>query len=258
MSHWHSKALNYEIGMLAGIFFNINAAETSERMQEIAKELSTTLTKFENDLNLDSVLFEKLKMVYDKRNELDLCEESQRLLEKQYDEFVRNGALLSSKEKEKLRDIDEGLSKLSLSFGENVLNERKTIKLILNEEEVSGIPEGIKESYLEAAKQIGQEEKYLVNLDYPSYIPFMQYAENRELREKLFRARGSLCFNDSETSNKDNILKITDLRDKRAKILGYKNHASFVLEKRMAETESRVNDFIDDFKLKAMPRAKRS
>ena len=245
-----------ELGLLAGIFFNLNSAETSDRMQEIARDFSAKLTKYDNDVNLDGELFQKLKSVYDQKDSLDLDQESLRVLEKHYDDFSRNGALLNEDKKEQLRSLDEKLAQTSLSFGENLLSETKAYELFLSEEEVKGLPEGIKEAFKEAAAEKGQEGKYLVNLDYPSYVPFMQYAQNRELREKLYRARMSLCFNESETSNINNIKELVQLRDQRARLLGYSNHAEFTLKKRMAEKEEKVFSFLEELKLKALPKAK--
>jgi peptidyl-dipeptidase Dcp len=173
-----------KLGRITSIFFNLNSAETSEAIQKIAQEISPWLSEFKNDMILNSALFKKVKSVYDIRKNLNLDPEQTVLLEKQYKGFSRNGANLNDEDKEKLRKIDTELSKLSLQFGENVLADGNAFKLhIIHEKDLKGLPDGAKEAARLLAKN-RNKEGWLITLDYPSYIPFITYAENRELRKK--------------------------------------------------------------------------
>ncbi|GEQ85600.1 peptidase M3 [Patiriisocius marinistellae] len=246
-----------QLDRATSIFFNLNSAETNDEIQKIAQEASPLLTEFSNDLLLNEKLFARVKNVFDSRNELDLNIEQTTLLEKQYKGFARNGANLNEDEKTKLRKIDTELSKLSLTFGENVLAATNAYHLHLtNEEDLAGLPEGEKE----AAAQVAMEkelEGWVITLDYPSYIPFMKYAENRELRKKLSLAFGARAFSKGVNNNEENVLKIVNLRHQRARLLGYKSHAHFVLEERMAKTPQTVLDFSNELLQKAKPAAQK-
>ena len=179
------------------------------------------------------------------------------LLEKQYKGFARNGANLNETDKAKLREIDTESSKLSLQFGENVLAETNAFEMqITDKNELEGLPESTIEAALETAKA-AKKEGWVFTLDYPSYIPFMTYADNRELRKKLAIAAGKKAFQDNEFNNEAIVLKIVKLRHKRAHLLGYQTHAHFVLEERMAETPEKVFSFSHDLLEKAKPAAQR-
>ena len=200
---------------------------------------------------LNSALFIKVKSVYNTREVLNLDPEQTMLLEKQYKGFSRNGANLNSEDKEKLRKIDTELSKLSLQFGENVLADSNAFELhITHEKDLIGLPEGAKEAARLLAKN-RNKEGWLITLDYPSYIPFVTYAENRALRRKLSIAFGKKGFQNNENNNEKIVLNIVNLRHQRANILGYKTHAHFVLEERMAETPEKVLSFSEDLVRKA-------
>ncbi|MDX1461619.1 MAG: M3 family metallopeptidase [Marinirhabdus sp.] len=241
---------------VTSIFFNLNSAETTEEIQKIAQEVSPLLTEFSNDLLLNEALFERVKNVYDNRSAYDLNPEQTMLLDKQYKSFARNGANLSEAEKKQLRKIDADLSKLKLTFGENVLAETNAYEMHLTDEnDLDGLPEGAKEAAAETAAEKGKEG-WIITLDYPSYIPFMKYATNRELRKKLSLAFGARAFQDNKNNNEENVLKIANLRHQRAQLLGYKSHAHFVLEERMAETPEKVENFLNELLVKAKPAAK--
>ena len=244
-----------QLDRISSIFFNLNSAETSDNIQKIAQEVSPLLSEFSNDITLNEALFHRVKSVYDIKDTLDLTIEQQTLLDKQYKSFARNGANLSEEKKLQLRDIDKQLSQLQLHFGENVLAETNNFEmLIVNEEEISGLPEGA----VEAAKQLAEskdKDGWLFTLDYPSYIPFMTYADNRSLRKKLAIAAGKKAFKNDALDNQKNVLDIANLRFKRAQLLGYKTHAHFVLEERMAKTPRKVHDFLEDLLVKAKPAA---
>ncbi|MDP5105298.1 MAG: M3 family metallopeptidase [Polaribacter sp.] len=244
-----------KLNKITSIFFNLNSAETNDEIQKIAQEISPSLSEFSNDITLNEELFKRVKAVYDSRESLDLTPEQQMLLEKQYKGFARNGANLNEEAKTKLRKIDAQLSKLSLQFGENVLAETHAFEMhVLDENDLSGLPESEIESAREVAKS-KEKEGYIFTLDYPSYIPFLTYADNRELRKKLAIAAGKKAFQDNEFNNEQVVLDIVNLRQQRANLLGYKTHAHFVLEERMAETPEKVIEFSNNLLEKAKPAA---
>ncbi|OWW24029.1 peptidase M3 [Zobellia sp. OII3] len=246
-----------QLDRISSIFFNLNSAETNEEIQKIAQEISPLLSEFSNDITLNEALFERIKTVYGQRDSLDLTVEQQTLLDKKYKSFSRNGANLSDDKKKRLREIDAELSQLKLKFGENVLAETNTYEMHLTDEnDLDGLPEGEKEAAAQLAQSKGKEG-WLVTLDYPSYIPFMKYAKNRELRKTLALAFGSKAFHGDEHDNQENVLKIAQLRYERANLLGYKTHAHFVLEERMAETPEKVHEFLNELLVKAKPAAEK-
>ena len=254
------EALEYtgeQLDRISSIFFNLNAAETNDTIQKIAQDVSPLLTEFSNDVALNTALFERVKAVYNTRESLSLTEEQKTLLDKKYKGFSRNGANLNADQKKILRAIDKELSQLQLTFGENILAETNRYELLLTElSDLDGLPEGA----IEAAKQLAEEKHkkgWLITLDYPSYIPFMTYAKNRVLRQKLALAFGQKGFQNDALDNQDIVLKITQLRYKRAQLLGYQTHAHFVLEERMAKTPETVKTFLEDLLSKALPAAKK-
>jgi len=247
----------YQLDRISSVFFNLNAAETNDEIQKIAQDISPKLSEFSNDITLNEALFKRVKTVYENHPKEVLGTEQLTLLAKRYKGFSRNGANLSPDKKDRLRQIDTLLAKLKLSFGENVLAETNAYELHLtDQEDLAGLPEGAKEAAAQRAK-VKQKEGWLVTLDYPSYIPFMKYASNRALRKKLALAFGSKGFHKNEQDNQDNILEIVKLRYERALLLGYKNHAHFVLEERMAETPEKVNAFLQELLEKAKPAAEK-
>ncbi|ADY29928.1 Oligopeptidase A [Cellulophaga lytica DSM 7489] len=246
-----------QLDRISSVFFNLNSAETNEKIQKIAQEVSPLLSEFGNDITLNEALFKRVKAVYEQKDNLDLTVEQQTLLDKRYKGFSRNGANLAEDKKTRLREIDAELSKLKLKFGENVLAETNKFKMHLtNEEDLDGLPEGEKEAAAQLAKS-KDLDGWLITLDYPSYIPFMKYAKNRELRKKLSLAFGSKAFKGDELDNQENVLKIAKLRHERANLLGYATHANFVLEERMAETPEKVHSFLNELLEKAKPAAER-
>lgn len=239
------------------IFFNLNSAETNDQIQQIAQEVSPLLSNFSNDLLLNQELFKRVKTVYDHKQTYALSGEQQMLLEKQYKGFARNGANLSEQKKAQLRSIDTQLSKLGLRFGENVLAQTNAFELLLDkEQDLAGLPEGAKE----AAKQVAAEKGkkgWVITLDYPSYVPFMKYAQNRALRKKLALAFGARAFQDKGQNNQQHVLDIVKLRHQRAQLLGYQSHAHFVLEDRMAQSPQKVHAFLNELLVKARPAAQK-
>ena len=244
-----------QLDRITSIFFNLNSAETNDEIQKIAQEISPALSDFKNDLLLNEKLFKKVKHVYENRTSLSLNKEQAMLLKKNYIGFTRNGANLSYKDKDKLREIDGKLSKLKLQFGENVLAETNKFYLqITNEKELSGLPDGV----IEMAAQTAKEKKmtgWVFTLDYPSYVPFVTYSNLRELRKKITIAFGQRAFKNNVNDNQASILEIVNLRHQRAQLLGYPSHAHFVLEERMAKTPEKVLEFLTELLEKAKPAA---
>lgn len=242
---------------LSSIFFNLNSAETCDEMQKIAQKVSPLLTEFSNDITLNEDLFKKVKAVYEQKDSLNLTAEQATLLDKKFKNFSRNGALLAEDKKSNLREIDTELAKLKLTFGENVLAETNNYQLhITNESDLKGLPEGT----IEAAKSLAKSKEldgWIFTLDFPSYIPFVTYADNRELRKEIAIAAGKKAFQGNEFDNKEITLKIAKLRYERANLLGYETHAHFVLEERMAQNPDKVKSFLNDLLDKAKPAAER-
>lgn len=246
-----------KLNRITSIFFNLNSAETNDDIQKIAQEVSPWLSEFRNDITLNVALFKKVKTVFDLKDDLDLNAEQQMLLEKQYKGFARNGANLNEEDKNTLREIDAKLSKLSLQFGQNVLAETNAFEMHLtNETDLVGLPESAKEAAKETAKIKGKDG-YVFTLDYPSYIPFLTYANNRELRKKMAIAAGKKAFQDNEFNNEQIVLEIVKLRHQRANLLGYNTHAHFILEERMAESPKKVIEFSNNLLAKTKPAAEK-
>ncbi len=246
-----------QLDRISSVFFNLNSAETNEEIQKIAQEVSPLLSEFSNDITLNEKLFERIKTVYEQEEDLNLSVEQHTLLDKKYKSFSRNGANLPEDKKKRLREIDAELSKLKLKFGENVLAETNKYEMHLTDEnDLEGLPDGAKEAAAQLAKS-KDKEGWSITLDYPSYIPFMKYAKNRELRKELSLAFGSKGFHGDDLDNQENVLKIAKLRHERANLLGYKTHAHFVLEERMAEAPEKVHSFLNELLEKAKPAAER-
>ena len=242
---------------LSSIFFNLNSAETSDEMQKIAQEVSPLLTAFSNDISLNESLFHRVKAVYDQKDELTLTPEQATLLDKKYKSFARNGTLLSEDKKARLREIDTELAKLKLTFGENVLAETNNYELhITTEADLKGLPEGV----IEMARSLAEskaKEGWIFTLDFPSYLPFVTYADNRELRKEISIAAGKKAFQNNAFDNQKITLQIAKLRYERANLLGYETHAHFVLEERMAQHPDQVKTFLNDLLAKAKPAAEK-
>ncbi|MBI9058755.1 MAG: M3 family metallopeptidase [Labilibaculum sp.] len=252
------EALEYtghQLDRVASVFFNLNHAHTNDEMQALAREVSPMLTEFSNDIIMNEKLFERVKVVYRQKEELGLTIEEEKLLTDRYKSFVRSGANLNKDQKEQIREISKELSKLSLEFGENVLAATNDFKLhITNKEELSGLPDGIVEAAKAAAKE-KELDGWVFTLQFPSYVPFMQYSDVRSLRKEMFNAYSSRCFNDQHDNQKI-VKRIVELRLKKVKLFGYASYADFVLEERMAKKASNVLDFLNELLEASMPKAK--
>ncbi|MBT0811796.1 M3 family metallopeptidase [Litoribacter ruber] len=247
-----------KLNVISSIFFNLNSAETNDDIQKLAREISPLLTAYSNDILLDKELFDKVDAVHQLKDKLSLDEEQQMLLTKTYKSFVRNGANLNEEDKTKLREIDKELSQLSLQFGENVLAETNKYEMVIEQEEqLEGLPDSIKEAAAHTATEKGHDGKWVFDLSFPSYVPFMTYAKNRELRKELFIAYNTKASKGDNLDNKEIIKKLLKLKNDRIKLLGYEKYASFILEERMAKSPESVLNFLNDLMVKAKPFAEK-
>lgn len=246
-----------KLTIISSTFFNLNSAETNDYLQSLAEEISPMLTEYANDIILNEQLFEKIKIVYDTTLKSKLSQEEVRLLDKTYKDFSKNGALLSPEDKNNLRQISNELAILSVKFGQNVLKETNDYFLHISEnKDMEGIPESIKEM----AKQEAENRNlkgWVFTLHYPSYVPFITYSANRELRKEIYTAYMQRACKDNEYNNEDIIHKIVELRSKKAKLLGFKTYADLILQERMASAPKLVYDFLYDLLHKAKPFAQK-
>jgi peptidyl-dipeptidase Dcp len=242
-------ALDYSGEMLrnvTSVFFNMTSANTSDEIQEIAKDVNPKLTAHNDDILLNKALFSKVEKVYNRKDDLSLSTEQMMLLELTYKNFVRSGAMLNDEQQKRLREINTELSTLTLQFGDNVLGDVNAWEMVIdNETDLSGLPEALKETAAEAAKSKGYEGKWLFTLHTPSALPFLQFADNRELRQKMQQAYVNRGNNNNEFDNKGIIETIVALRQERAQLLGYRTHADFILEMNMAENTETVYKLLD-------------
>lgn len=252
------EALAYSgltLDRISNLFFNLHSAETNDELEKIAQEVAPKLSALGNDITLNIDLFSRVKAVYDQKSTLNLTPEQETLLEKSFKDFARNGALLNDEQKQKLREIDSKLAVLKLKYGENVLADSNAYQLhITNEKDLAGLPEGVIEAAASLAKS-ESKEGWIFTLDYPSYIPLVTYADNRELRKEITLAAGRKGFQQNDNNNESNVLEIAKLRHQRAQLLGYKTHADFVLAERMAESPTKVLAFLNNLLEKAKPAA---
>ncbi len=237
------------------VFYNLNGANTNDEMQEIARKISPLTSKHSDDISLNPKLFERIKAVYDNRMEAGLDDQQIRVVEKYYKDFERQGANLATEEQNKLRDINGELAMLQIQFGENQLAEvNKNFKLVIdNEADLAGLSEGDIVAAAETAKTTGDDGKWVFTLAKPSLIPFLQYAENRELREKIYRGYFMRGNNDNANDNKQVVKDIVRLRAEKAQILGFDNYAAYVIDENMAKTPENVNKFLIDLFDAALP-----
>lgn len=245
------------LSRITPIIFNLNSSDTTPELQAVAQEVSPLLTSFANDITLNPELFRKVKSVYDKKDRLGLNPEQLILLDRKYKGFVRGGAALPEEDKEKFRAITVELSTLSLKFEENVLAETNDFELHLtSEDDLAGLPDGVREAAAALAREKGKEG-WVFNLHAPSYIPFMQYADRRDLREKMYSAYSMRAFRGNDHDNTSLVTRLVDLRLQLARLLGYKDYASYALEERMASTPEEVNKFLDELLKASAPAGKR-
>lgn len=229
------------------VFSSLNGTDTDDEMQKIAEQSTAMMSKHINDFYLNEKLFERIKTLYDEKEKLNLTTEQSRVLENYYIDFVRGGANLSNEGKEQLRKINDELSQLVLKFGDNVRKENNKFELIVdNEKDLAGLPDASIQAAKEKAEAKGLDGKWLFTIDKPTLIPFLQFSENRTLREKMYKAYMNRGNNNDELDNKEIFSRITILRVEKANLLGYKTYSDFVLQKKMAKTPDNVYSFLND------------
>ena len=239
------------------VFFNLRSAHTNDQIQQIARDVSPLLSKHRDDIMLNEKLFTRIRNIHSQKADLALNPEQDRLLDEYYQDFVRSGANLDEQQKEELRKINQELSLLTLRFGENVLKEDNAFELVLEDEaDLAGLPENVITGAAEAARAKGYEGKWLFTLHKPSLIPFLQYSEKRDLREKMFKGYINRGDNDNEFDNKDILRKIVALRIQKAELLGYDTHGAYILDRNMAKNADNVYQLLNQLWPPALKRAK--
>jgi peptidyl-dipeptidase Dcp len=228
-----------------GVFFRLHSAETNDELDSIARVIMPVLTAHNSSISLNPELFDRVRILHENAESLDLSEEQAMVLKKTYRNFVRGGANLGDEDKARIKEIDKQLSLLTMQFGDNLLKETNNYQLIIeNEADLAGLPVSVRSAASDAARAAGQDGKWVFTLQKPSWIPFLQYSENRELREKLYRAMFMRSNNGNEYDNNKLITEILELRIERANLLGYDTHAAYVLEERMAKNADNVYDLL--------------
>ena len=255
------EAIDYSGELLAkvsGVFFNMTGANTNEELQKLEEKIGPILAKHGDEITMNGKLFERVKMVWDNKDKEKLNQEQQMLLEKTYKRFVRSGALLDKTKQDKLKKVNGELTTLESKFISNLLKETKSYTLVIDKkEDLKGLPEWLVEQGAATAKDMKLEGKWVYTLDSPSVFPFLEYADSRELREKIFNAKNNRCNNGGETDNKANIEKIASLRAEKAELLGYKTFADYVLEERMNKTPKEVYTLLEGLLSYSIPAAKK-
>ena len=245
------------LNRVSAIFFNMTDAETTDQLTELSIKLAPVLSEHEDNISLNKELFKRVNAVYQQKESLNLTSEQKRLLEKTYKGFVRSGANLSTDKQARLRDINKELSTLGITFSNNILNENNTFQLFVDkEEDLAGLPDWFRQSAAEEAKAAGQANKWLFTLHNASRLPFLQYSENRPLREKMYKAYINRGNNNDSNDNKEIIRKIVSLRLEKANLLGFDCYANFVLDETMAKNADNVMNLLNNLWSYALPKAK--
>ena len=242
---------------VSAIFYNMTEAETTDDLKELSIKLAPTLSEHSDNISLNQDLFKKVDAVYQQKDALGLTTEQQRLLEETYKGFVRSGANLSPEKQARLREVNKELSTLGIKFSDNVLNENNAFKLYIDkEEDLAGLPDWFRQSAAEKAKKDGQEGKWLFTLGNASRLPFLQYSENRPLREQMYKAYINRGNNNDKNDNKKIITDIIKLRLEKAQLLGFDCYSNFVLDNTMAKNSTTVMDFLNNLWSYSLPKAK--
>ena len=245
------------LNRVSAIFYNMTEAETTDDLKELSIKLAPTLSEHSDNISLNQDLFKKIDAVYQQKDALGLTTEQQRLLEETYKGFVRSGANLSPEKQARLREVNKELSTLGIKFSDNVLNENNAFKLYIDkEEDLAGLPDWFRQSAAEKAKEDGQEGKWLFTLGNASRLPFLQYSENRPLREQMYKAYINRGNNNDKNDNKKNITDIVKLRLEKAQLLGFDCYSNFVLDNTMAKNSTTVMDFLNNLWSYSLPKAK--
>lgn len=234
------------LGKVSSVFFGLSSANTNDEMQKIQLEISPKLAAHGDEISLNPDLFDRVKTLYDQKDKLKLTEEEAYILENMYKGFVRSGALLNKEKQEEIKALNQKMAVLRVNFGQNVLAETNAVKFVIdNKKDLKGLPESSIDAAFTAAKDAGFEGQWMFTSQKPSWIPFLQYAENRDLRKKIYDGWLLRCRTDNEFNNEDNLSQMMSIRAQKANLLGYPTHADMVMESRMAQTASNVIDLLD-------------
>lgn len=245
------------LSKVAGVFFNMTNANTNKELQELESKIGPMLAKHGDEINMNPRLFTRVKAVWDNRENTELNQEQRMLLEKTYKNFVRSGALLDDKKQDELKEVNGKITSLQSKFVSNLLNETKAYTLVIDkEEDLAGLPQWLVDQGAETAKASNQEGKWIYTLDNPSVFPFVEFADNRALREEIFTAKNNRNNNGGETDNKDIIKELVSLRSKKANLLGYETFADYILEERMIKTPAEVYSLLEGLLSYSIPAAK--
>lgn len=245
------------LSRVSGVFYNMMAANTNEQMQKIQQEVGPLMSNHSDNVSMNADLFKRIKAVWDAKDTQNYSEEQLALLDKIYKRFVRNGALLDETRQKELREVNSELTKVEAAFDANLLKETKAYQLVIDKkEDLSGLPQGEIDNAAALAKSLGKDGKWVFTLDNPSFIPFVTYADNRELRKEIFTARVNRCNNGGESDNNANVARMSELRAKKAAILGYETFADYQLEDRMAQKPENVFNLLEDLLSYSIPVAK--
>lgn len=245
-----------QLKKVSSVFYGLNSANTNDQMQALSKELSPLLSAHEDDISLNAGLFARVKQVYDRRKDFNLTPEQSKLLEQTYKDFVRGGANLNAADQARLRKLNSEISMLQLTFGQNMLKETNAYQLVIDrKEDLAGLPESLIVSAAEVAKAAGKEGKWMFTLQNPSVMPFLQYADNRELRRQIFTAYTNRCNNGNAQDNKELVKRLVTARLEKARLMGYPDYASFTLEERMSKKSENVYELLDQIWTPALAKA---
>lgn len=242
---------------VAAAFFGQSSVNTTDEIQALEQELSPLLSKHADNIRLNPLLFARIKTIYDNRASLSLDKEQQKLLEETYKSFVRGGANLAADQQSRLRELNEQIASLELTFGQNLLKETNAYQLVIDKkEDLAGLPETLIASAAEAATAAGMSGKWLFTLHNPSIMPFLQYADNRDLRQQIFTAYLNRGNNGNANDNKEIVKQLVAARLEKARLMGYDDFAAFVLEENMAKNETNVYRLLDQIWTPALAKAK--
>ena len=235
------------LSKVSRVFFSLNGANSNPQLQKVAEQITPELSQLNNDIYLNEDLFKRIKSINDEKENLNFTKEQLKVLDNYYSDFVRSGIALNEADKSRLRKINDELSMLQLKFGDNLRKETNTIGLVVeNKEDLIGLPDAVIQGSSELAEQNGLKGKWAFNLQRPSFTPFLQYSEKRELREILYKAYINRGNNKNDNDNKKILTKIASLRVEKANLLGYKTYADFKLEKNMSKNSENVLNFLND------------
>ena len=245
------------LNKVSSVFYGQNSANTNAEMQAVSRELSPLLSKHSDDITMNAELFKRVKYVYDNQEKMNLDKEQKKLLEETYKDFVRSGANLNAEQQQRLRELNAEISMLQLTFGQNMLAETNTFKLVVdNEADLAGLPQNLIANAAESAKEAGLEGKWVFTLHNPSVMPFLQYSERRELRERMFKGYTSRGSHGNANDNRDIIRRLLKVRAEKAHLMGFKDYASMALDTRMAKTSDAVYELLDQVWKPALAKAK--